>query len=109
MVEWNLEKIFKESEKEQILIDLKSKVDLFISMKNLLNEKISSEDIIIFFKLKEEILSITSKLQIKIYLKHCEDVTNSSVIKEMQNQDILLTKYSNDLLLSLSEKYICDK
>jgi oligoendopeptidase F len=98
MVTWNLEDIYKENEKEQILLDLKSKVELFISMKNLLNPNVTSNDLLIFLKLKEEIISIVSKLEIKTYLKHCEDVTNSETTKEMQNQEMLLTNYENQLM-----------
>lgn len=98
MVNWNLEHIYFNEDKDNILNDLKTKVDLFVSMKNLLNPNVSKDDLTIFLKLKEDILSIAGELEIKTYLKHCEDVTNNDVIKEMQNQDMLLTNYFNQML-----------
>ncbi|MGE0793566.1 MAG: hypothetical protein AB7V77_05305, partial [Candidatus Woesearchaeota archaeon] len=98
MVNWNLEDIYPESEKENLMNLLSNKVNEFISKKEVLNENLTATDLIYLFVLKDEILSISSSLQIKLYLKFCEDVTNQNTLKEMQKLEMYLADLENKLL-----------
>ena len=98
MVCWNLEDIYPQNKKQELIKELNSSVDLFVSKQTTLTSKISSKDFLFLLNLSETISSISNKLSVKTYLKHCENVADTNTLKEMQELNLLLTNLENKLI-----------
>ena len=98
MVKWNLNDICAENDYNEKMLEIEALVDDFCSKESLLTSDMDSSVFMDMLKEDEKMSIVSGELSVRTFLKTCEDMQDSEVLKQSQKLEMKFTELGNRMM-----------